>query len=121
MRFSIFLLAIVCSCTMFASASDGNIADLPKRAVERSQLTLPGSQPFHLKAEIEEATNPENDRYKATIEEYWVSPDKWRRTVKAQNFSETLIMSDGKMQQEISGDYSPNWLRTLVTAIFDPA
>lgn len=97
-----------------------NPADLPKRAIEKSQLTLPGSRPFHLKAEVVEATNPENDSYKAEIEEYWVSPNKWRRTIKSENFTETLIVNGDKTRDEISGDYYPNWLRTLVTAIFEP-
>jgi hypothetical protein len=97
-----------------------DVADLPKRALEKAQLTSPGSQPFHLKAEVEEATNPDNDKYKATIEEYWVSPGKWRRTVKTQDFTETLVVNGPETHEEITGDYYPNWLRSIVTAIFDP-
>lgn len=96
-----------------------NPADLPKRAIEKSQLTLPGSRPFHLKAEVVEATNPENDSYKAEIEEYWVSPNKWRRTIKSENFTETLIVNGDKTREEISGGYYPNWLRTIVAAMFN--
>ena len=116
-RRSLFILFVLCSFLCFAS---DNKADLPKHAVEKSQLTLPGSQPFHLKAEIVEATNLENDSYKATIEEYWLSPDKFRRTVKSEKFSETLVVNGDKTQEESSGEYYPNWLRNLVTAIFDP-
>jgi hypothetical protein len=120
MRSSSFLFAVVCLCAGSLFASDDKVAELPKRAIEKSQLTLPGSSPFHLRAEIVEATNPDNDKYRATIEEYWIAPDKWRRTVKAQAFSQTLVANGGRMQEEITGDYAPNWLRTLVTAIFDP-
>lgn len=120
MRSSSFLFVIVCLCAVALFAADDKVADLPKRAIEKSQLTLPGSQPFHLKAETMEATNPDNDKYKATIEEYWLSPDRWRRTVKAPGFSQTLIFNSGKFQEEINGDYDPNWLRTLLTAIFEP-
>jgi hypothetical protein len=119
MRRCLVLFAVLFLSIMLGSASDEK-ADLPKRAIEKSQLTLPGSQPFHLKVEIVEATNLENDRYKATLEEYWLSPDKWRRTVKTMDFSQTLVMNGGKVQAEMTGDYYPNWLRTLVTAIFDP-
>jgi hypothetical protein len=34
--------------------------------------------------------------YHADIEEYWVAPDKWRRTVKTSNFSQTLIVNGEK-------------------------
>lgn len=104
-----------------ASADDRTqLSNLPKHAIEQSQITAAGSQPFHLRAKIIEATNHENDSYKAEIEEYWVAPDKWRRTVKSGGFSQTLIVSGQKVSEDVTGDYYPNWLRTLVNAIFDP-
>jgi hypothetical protein len=103
----------------FAVAGD-SIADLPKKALERSQITQPGSQPFVLKATVVEKTNLANTNYHAEIEEQWVSPDKWRRTVKTNQFSEILIVNGGKTSEQITGDYYPNWLRTIVAALFDP-
>src|SRR6185437_1362849 len=94
--------------------------DLPNRAIQKSQLTLSGSQPFHLKAEIVEATNLENDRYKATVEEDWLSPGKWRRSVKTQDFSQTLVINGADTRKELTGEYYPNWLQTMVTALFNP-
>lgn len=113
------LSMIVLLSPPFGFASDKK-GDLPKRAIERSQLTLSGSQPFHLKAETVEATNLENDRYKATIEEYWLSPGKWRRTVKTADFSENLIINGADSREEMTGEYYPNWLETMVTALFNP-
>jgi hypothetical protein len=103
----------------FVFAGD-SIGDLPKKALERSQITSPGSHPFVLKAKVLEVTNPSNLNYHAEIEEYWVAPDKWRRTVKTSSFSETLVTNGDKTSEQISGDYYPNWLRTLVVAMFDP-
>jgi len=97
------------------------MADLPKKAIERSQITLPGSHPFVLRARVLEATNPSNVNYKAEIEEYWVAPDKWRRTVRTSDFSQTLIVNGEKKSEQLTGDYYPNWLRTIVTAIFEPS
>ncbi len=77
--------------------------------------------PFHLKAKVFEETNPENAAHKAEIEEYWVAPDKWRRTVKAPGFTSTLIVNGSQTSEKITGDYYPHWLRTLVTAVFDPS
>jgi len=101
----------------FCAAAD---SDLPKKAAERSQITARGSHPFVLKAKVLEVTNPSNERYKAELEEYWVAPDKWRRTVKTSDFSETLVVNGGKTSEQLTGDYYPNWLRTIVAAMFDP-
>ena len=112
----LFFLTLLSS---FAVAGD-SVADLPKKALERSQITLPGSQPFILKATVVEKTNLANTNYHAEIEEQWVSPDKWRRTVKTNQFSEILIVNGDKTSEQITGDYYPNWLRTIVAALFDP-
>ncbi len=103
----------------FVYGSD-SLDDLPKKAIERSQITAPGSRPFVLKATVLEITNPANKDYRAEIEEYWVGPEKWRRTVKTSSFSETLIVNGDKTSEQIAGDYFPNWLRTLVAGMFDP-
>jgi len=96
-------------------------ADLPRKAVERSQITSSGSRPFVLKATVLEITNLTNVDYRAEIEEYWVAPDKWRRSVKTNRFSQTLIVNGEKTSEQLTGDYYPNWLRTVVSALFDPA
>ncbi len=47
-----------------AFASDGNmlsVGDAAERAMQQSQLTLPGSKPFHLQAVIRETTDPNSD------------------------------------------------------------
>jgi hypothetical protein len=113
---SILILLVSSS---LAVAGDSN-ADLPKKAIERSQITSPGSHPFVLKAKVLEATNPANEGYKAEIEEDWVAPDKWRRTVRTSDFSQTLIVNGEKTSEQLTGDYYPNWLRTVVAAVFDP-
>src|SRR6266536_3054903 len=105
--------------TPLPNGSD-SILDLPRLAIERSQITLPGSTPFHLKARVMDPKNPAADTYRASIEEYWISPQKWRRTVTATGLSELLIVNGPQIHEEITGDYYPYWLRTMVNAIFDP-
>jgi hypothetical protein len=97
-----------------------SLADLPQHAIEESQLTLPGSRPFHLKARVFEKTDLDNDDHNAEIVEDWVSPDKWRRTIKSGQFSEVLVANGGNVTERSEGDYYPNWLRTIVNGIFDP-
>lgn len=113
--FFIMLVCISCKTPKVKS-----VAGLPERAIKESQLTLPHSHPFYLKATIVEATNPDNDGYNAEIEEYWMSPKKWRRTVKASGFSQILIVNGDETSEQLVGDYYPNWLRTMVNAILDP-
>jgi len=112
---------IVVSVVAFSlHAAAGDLDDLPEKAIERSQITSPGSRPFVLRAKVLEATNPANTKYNAEIEEYWVASNKWRRTVKTSDFSQTLIVNGEKTSEQLTGDYYPNWLRTIVAAIFDP-
>lgn len=119
--YSVAMAAILCGIAVL-SASGQQIAPISKvaeRAVALSQLTLPGSTPFHLKALIVESTNPDSD-YKADVEEYWLSPTKWRRTINSPHFSQVIIANGDSTSEQDTGDYYPFWLRDLVTAIFEP-
>lgn len=96
-----------------------SIGEAADHAVQQSKLTLAGGAPFHLKAHITNAgaAKPE---FSADVEEYWASPEKWRRTVQSAGFSQTLIVNGGKIYEKLTGDYYPFWLHDLVTALFDP-
>jgi outer membrane biosynthesis protein TonB len=96
-----------------------SIAQAVDNAVQQSKLTVAGGAPFHLKAHITNAGTPKPE-YTADVEEFWVSPEKWRRTVQAANFSQTLVVNGDKVSEKISGDYYPFWLHDMVTALFDP-
>jgi hypothetical protein len=96
-----------------------SIAQAADHAVQQSKLTLAGGTPFHLKAHITNAGTSKPE-YSADVEEYWVSPEKWRRTVQSANFSHTLIANGDKVSEKLTGDYYPFWLHDLVTALFDP-
>jgi len=101
------------------AAKSVSLGEAAEKAMQQSQLTLPGSSPFHLKATISDVngTHPE---YKAELEEYWMSPTTWRRTMHSSDFSQTLIVNNGKISENDSADYYPFWLHDLVTALFDP-
>ena len=96
-----------------------SIGQAVDNAVQQSKLTLAGGVPFHLKAHITN-TGTANPEYSADVEEYWVSPEKWRRTVKSAGFSQTLIVNGDKVSEKLTGDYYPFWLHDMVTALFDP-
>jgi hypothetical protein len=118
----VVVLILGCALGIAAFASDGgkvSLGDVAESAVRQSKLTLPGSKSFHLKAEIVETTNPSSE-YQAKIEEYWISPEKWRRTIESPGFSQTLIVNGDEVSEKNTGDYFPWWLNNLVTAMMDP-
>jgi hypothetical protein len=114
------LLALVAVCASGWASDDAPQSSPTEPAITESQITLPGSKPFHLTAKTFESTDRDNDSHNATIEEYWVAPDKWRRIVKTADFSEVLVMNGNETSETVTGDYYPNWLRQFVNGIFDP-
>ncbi|MGB6383915.1 MAG: hypothetical protein WBD25_05455 [Terriglobales bacterium] len=120
MRSLALLLACLLPLSTVATADDKiSLGDAAEHAIQQSKITLPGSKPFHLKAEIIETTNPKSE-YQATIEEYWVSPEKWRRTIESPALSQTLIVNGDKISEQDRGDYLPWWMSDLITAMVDP-
>ncbi|HEX7678629.1 MAG TPA: hypothetical protein VF713_10935 [Thermoanaerobaculia bacterium] len=113
-------LVVAIGLLVFLSGSTSGLRELPRLAVQKSQLTLPGSVPFHLTATVLNPKDPSDRAHTARIEELWVSPQKWRRKVTTPDFSQLLIVNGGRVHEEITGDYDPNWLRTLVNGLFDP-
>jgi hypothetical protein len=114
--FAIFVLLLAIPVP---AHGDDEWLDIAVALNQHSQITLPGSTPFHLKAAIVETTNPTSE-YRAQIEEYWVSPEKWRRTIESPSFSQTVVVDGDKVLEKDTGDYFPWWLNNFVTAIFDP-
>src|ERR1041385_1183721 len=119
-----FCLWLLSYLTMSAAAQEAgdkvvSINQAVENAVQKTKLTLAGGAPFHLKGHI---TNVGTARpeYSADVEEYWVSPEKWRRTVQTVGFSQTLVANGGNVSEKLMGDYYPFWLHDLVTALFDP-
>jgi hypothetical protein len=119
MRLPIAMLAFVLAIPTPAQDGDSAWMQMAARAVQLSKLTLPGSKPFHLKAEIVETSDPASS-YQAKIEEYWITPEKWRRTIESPTFSQTMVVNGDKLLEKDTGDYFPWWLDDLITAMFDP-
>lgn len=120
----ILAVALLGSVLLSAALSGANEKTIPlgeaaEHALAQSQVAAPGGSPFHLKAKIVDTTNPDSD-YKAEIEEYWVSPEKWSRTIESPHFSQTIIVNGDKTSEKDTGDYYPFWLRDLLTAMLDP-
>ncbi|MGA2857844.1 MAG: energy transducer TonB [Candidatus Sulfotelmatobacter sp.] len=80
-------------------------------------MTEPGGTPFHLQAVITERADPNEN---IDIEMSWVAPDKWRRVIRSQGFSQTLIVNGDKVFEQDSDDYFPLGIQVLATAMVDP-
>jgi hypothetical protein len=112
------LIAAVCSGQRVTETSVplGKALD---HALEQSELSGRNAEPFHVKVHLFESTNPPSP-YRADIEEYWASPNQWRRFIDAPEFKQTLIVSGDQISEQDTGDYYPLWLRNFITALFDP-
>jgi len=89
------------------------------QALQQSSLTGANAVPFHLKVHLFESTNPQSD-YRAEIEEYWISPRQWRRSIDSPDFKQTLVVNGELINEQNTGQYYPLWLRSFITGIFDP-
>lgn len=119
-----FVVLVMLAATVMAQNEDEqgkvvSVGEAADHAIQQSKLTLPGGTPFHLKAHIASSGTPKPE-YSADVEEDWVSPEKWRRTVETAGFSQTLIANGGQISEKTTGDYYPFWLRNMVTALLDP-
>lgn len=92
-------------------------ADQSAPSIVQAVLTSLGSPAFHLSAAITERADFNEH---IDLEMYWVSPDKWRRTIVSQDFSQTLIVNGDKVFEQDSDEYFPLGLQTLATALVDP-
>jgi hypothetical protein len=96
------------------------LKDALSKALAIDSLTGAGSRPFHIRVIVSEAENLQSP-YQGSIEEWWSSPTKWRREVTAKGgIRQTIVVADGRKSEQDEGDYFPLWLRSFVTALFDP-
>lgn len=119
MKLALILLSSMLLTSTVHGQDEDSLGAAAQKAVQQSKLTLLGSTPFHLKAEILQ-TNNKNSDYRTKIEEFWVSPTQWKRTIESPNFSQSLIVNGDSRFEKNTGDYFPLWLNHLATVIVDP-
>ena len=120
MRWCFAPIAILCLCVPTTTTkAQISVAEASEKALKRSQVTQPGSKPFHLVANLREKDNPNSD-YRATVEMFWASPTKWKRVITSEKFSQTRVVNGDRILEQNTGDYFPVWLNNMITSIFDP-
>jgi hypothetical protein len=110
-----FSLLIFIGSTAFAQKIP--IPVLTQKSAELTTLSAPGGVPFHLMADI---TVKQHPNYQAVIEEDWISPQKWHRTIKSRLFSQTIVVNGDKYYEKNDGEYFPVGLQTLSRALVQP-
>jgi len=105
--------------TLYAVAAAQQVSDqaVSGPVVVQATLTAAGNVSFHLKAVITEGHDPTAIGH---VEIFWAAPDKWRRTIQSEDFSQTLVVNGDSVFEDDSTPYFPLGLQTLVTAMVDP-
>src|SRR6516225_8167224 len=115
MKNSLYILpGVVC---LILSLSLAVAQEAPRATLVQGSLTEPGSVPFYLHAVITERADPNEH---VEVEMSWVAPDRWRRIIKSQEFSQTLIVNGDEVFEQDSADYMPLGILVLSTVMVDP-
>jgi TonB family protein len=119
MRWYLLLILSVLLHVMPPDTNKVSVGKLLDEMIHRSTLAEPGGRPFYLKASISDRDDNKSE-FNGTVEEYWVSPTKWRRVIKLRDFSQTRIVNGNTVYEENSGDYFPLHDEMLANEIVDP-
>ena len=96
------------------------IGDAVSKALAKGSITGEGARPFHIRVEVSEPENPQSP-YQGAFEEWWASPDQWRREVTDKDgMKQIIVVASGQKTEKDEGDYFPVWLRRFVNGVFDP-
>lgn len=117
------LLLLTLHSSLYGHAQARKISEPPgntlQKALKASTLGQPGAKPFHVHVEIGQTKGAQGD-YAATVEETWVSPTQWVRTVTTPSLTQKTVVDTSGPHILTQGDYFPAWLRNFVTAVFTP-
>lgn len=111
LRDSVIMLGVVLSAIIAFGQSVSGVQ------VVQGWLTEPGSTPFYLQGTITERGDP-NEHIEVQMS--WLAPDRWKRTIKSHDFSQTLIVNGEKILEQDSAAYMPLAIQVLTTAMIDP-
>jgi len=110
-------VGVVVIGSLLASCSPAFCNSSERPVLVQGSLIAPDGHPFHLKAVITEGHDPSPV---AEVEMFWAAPDMWRRTIKSQDFNQTLVVNGSKVFETDSDSYIPLGIETLVANMIDP-
>ena len=113
------MMVVLLSQSAGAAGNRVPVSKLLDQMTHRSTLVEPGAKSFYLRATITDKDDAKS-QFTGTVEEYWVSPAKWRRVITLRNFSQTRIVNGDQIYEENNGDYFPVTSEMLANEIVDP-
>jgi len=119
MRSCALLIVLLLPQLSVAGANRVPVSKLLDQMIHRATLAEPGGRPFYLKATISDKDDTKSE-FNGTVEEYWLSPTKWRRVVKLRDSAQTRIVNGDLIYEENNGDYFPVNDEMLVNEIVNP-
>jgi outer membrane biosynthesis protein TonB len=119
MRSRLPLVLVLLSQLTAAGVNKIPVGKLLDEMIHRSTLAEPGGRPFYLKATIVDRDDNKSE-FNGTVEEYWLSPTKWRRVIRLRDFSQTRIVNGDLIYEDNHGDYFPLHDEMLADEIVDP-
>lgn len=105
-----------------------NATDWFRRADNLTNIRMPGSAHFHLRVafhaypgiDFSKPGKSEIITGDGTYEEWWVSPEKWRREVSLAGYHAIEVRADGVRKMQASSDYEPSRVLMLLNALLSP-
>jgi len=109
--------SLLMAYVLFWSAFSAHGQSSSNAQVVQAWLTEAGSAPFYLQGVITERGDPSE---RIDVDMSWLGPEKWKRTIKSPEFSQTLVVNGDKVFEQDSADYMPLAIQVLTTAMVDP-
>lgn len=92
----------------------------------RNSVLIYGHQPFHMVLKIAPAParapsfREASSSMQATMEVFWVSPDRYKLVLDSPSFRQTKIVDEKQVEEHDQGDFYPRWLDNFVQALLNP-
>jgi hypothetical protein len=115
----VIVFAALLACSSIGHTE--NLATDVRKAVERSTLDQPGTNPFHLRAVLAPSFERDKDSGRSgEVEIWWTSPTQWRRELRSPDFHQIEIVDGAHDWQKNEGTYFPEWLRETAVELIKP-
>ena len=103
-RYAALSLVLLLSLFSLGQTSQERSSQTDGPSVVQAILIAPGGTPFKMKATVTERDDPASE---SQIEILWMSPDKWRRTIQSDDFSQTVVVTTAKYSRKTRMITSP--------------
>ncbi len=90
------------------------------KTAESSAIDTPGMLPWHLKLEVQLFDDKGKPSEKGTIEQWWVSPEMYRRTYSFPSYTSTELFNEGGFFRTKDADSPPSLVLDMIERTVRP-